>query len=141
LNGDFLNVTPTADVPEERGSGLNAWVEGQFAYYNSDNDDEGNPEGNFFVGYAGVDVKVFDRVLVGVMGQLDWYDEDSDTGRTDGNGWMAGPYVSAQLAPNLFLDVRGMYGESDNSSTQDVQDLEFSGDFDTERWLVEAILS
>jgi len=140
IAGDFLNVTPTSDVVEASGP-VNAWMEGQFAYYNSGDDDEGNPEGNYFVGYAGVDVRVHDGVVIGIMGQLDWLGEDSDTGRSDGDGWMIGPYLSAELAPNLFLDLRGMYGRSINSSTQNIMDVEYKGDFDTERLLMEIVLS
>ena len=65
----------------------------------------------------------------------------TDIGKTDGNGWMVGPYISTMLSPNLFLDIRGMYGQSDNSSTQDIQNVEYRGDFETDRYLVEAILS
>ncbi len=96
-----LSVTPTADVPDVRGK-WNAWIEGQFAVYQDDSSDQSS-DGSFFVGYAGIDMEVYDGVVIGIMGELDWMDQESDPGDTSGTSWMVGPYLTAELAPNLFL--------------------------------------
>ncbi len=55
---------------------------------------------------------------------------------------MAGPYVSAELAPNLFFNARAAWGWSSNSANIDVMndDNIFSGDFGTSRSTVRAML-
>jgi hypothetical protein len=140
------NVTPAAGVPRG-GRGINAWVEGQFAFYNDERENE-DASGDFFIGYAGVDIEVFENVNLGIMGEVDWMDEKGDDDdRVEGTGWMIGPYLSAQIRDGVFLDVRAMYGRSENSVRQinrwdeDGREVEHKGDFDTERLLAEATLS
>jgi uncharacterized repeat protein (TIGR01451 family) len=133
-------VMPTADAPRSDG-GINAWIEGQFAFYN-DERDEDDAQGNFFVGYAGVDVEVMDRVNIGIMGEIDWMNEDGDDdAEVDGTGWMIGPYLSAEIAHGIFLDMRAMGGMTNNDIQQAVLGNDYDGDFQTTRWLAEATLS
>jgi hypothetical protein len=56
---------------------------------------------------------------------------------------MVGPYISAELIDGVFLDVRAAWGQSHNDASIDVfqTGLPFAGSFDTDRWLVRAILS
>lgn len=138
VSGD--GIVP-ASAGAQDGSGVHFWIEGQFALYNDAREDE-NAEGDFFVGYAGVDVAVTDAIHIGIMGQLDWMSENGeDDARVEGTGWMVGPYLSAEIASNLFLDVRAMGGQSDNSIRQSVIGIDYDGDFQTDRWLAEAALS
>ena len=72
--------------------------------------------------------------------QIDWMDELSSTlGRNaDGRGWMAGPYVSARLTPNLFFDARALWGRSSNH----IDPLgAYTDSFDTNRALASAKLT
>lgn len=111
------------------------WAEGHYV----DFQDAGDRNGDFAVGYLGVDCQVHPAVIAGVLGQVDWMDDrigsvDSDT---DGVGWMIGPYATARLTPNLFLDVRAAWGQSDN----DVNVGGVTASFDTTRWLVSSQLT
>jgi uncharacterized repeat protein (TIGR01451 family) len=133
-------VMPTADAPRSDG-GINAWIEGQFAIYN-DERDEDDVNGDFFVGYAGVDIEVMNRVNIGIMGEIDWMNEDGDdNAEVEGTGWMIGPYLSAEIADGIFLDMRAMGGTTDNDIRQAVLGIDYDGDFQTTRWLAEATLS
>lgn len=51
---------------------------------------------------------------------------------------MAGPYVSARLAPNLFFDARGAWGTSSNSINPFGL---YTDRFTTDRWLAQANLT
>ena len=142
-------VTPTADAPPEGAGSLNVWTEGNFAFYGDQREDE-DVKGDFFVGYAGIDLAVYHRVNVGIMGEIDWtVEEGDDDGRVSGTGWMVGPYLSAELADGLFLDARAMRGWSSNAIRQISTEVrpgetsfsEYEGDFDTGRWLAEATLT
>jgi hypothetical protein len=148
LNGP--RVMPTADAPGN-DHGINAWIEGQFAIYGDERENE-DASGDFFVGYAGIDFEIFDNVNLGIMGSLDWMDEEGDEDdRVEGTGWMVGPYLSAEIGHGVFLDLRAMYGKSDNSirqinrwdleGTENDRAVEHKGDFETERFLAEATLT
>ncbi len=81
--------------------------------------------------------------MIGVMGEFDWLHETSPTmqGDMEGTGWMVGPYVSYAVSEKLFLDFRAMWGQSQNHAAQEVLGSFYQGDFDTERWLVDARLA
>ena len=134
-------ISPAADLVDS-SSAFNAWLEGQFAIYRDD--DAGQSQtGDFFVGYAGADWRVNDRALLGVMGQLDWAEDrqDSSINVVSGTGWMVGPYLSAEPVDNIFVDLRALWGRSDNSAIQDVLGSRYEGGFDTERWLAQAVIA
>jgi len=100
----------------------------------------GNANNNFWVGYLGGHVFFSPNLLVGGLVQMDWAEETNDTAATsaDGKGWMVGPYLAAKHSDrNLFLNARVAYGRSDNDLT--VSNTE--GNFQTERWLVNAKLA
>ena len=50
-------------------------------------------------------IEVMDRVILGVMAELDWMSEDTDDANVDGTGWMIGPYLSAEIADGVFLEI------------------------------------
>ncbi len=134
-------ISPAADLADS-SSAFNAWLEGQFAIYRDD--DAGQSQtGDFFVGYAGADWRVNDRALLGVMGQLDWTEDrqDNSISVVSGTGWMVGPYLSAEPVDNIFVDLRALWGRSDNSAIQDVLGSRYEGGFDTERWLAQAVIA
>ncbi len=134
-------ISPAADLVDS-SSAFNAWLEGQFAIYRDD--DAGQSQtGDFFVGYAGADWRVNEHVLLGVMGQIDWAEDRqaNSINVVSGTGWMAGPYLSAEPVDNIFVDLRALWGQSDNSAIQDVLGSRYEGGFDTERWLVQAVIA
>ena len=111
------------------------WVEGHYVDFR----DAGDRKGDFAVGYIGIDCQVHPSIIAGVLGQVDWMDDriGNVASDTNGVGWMVGPYATARLTPNLYLDVRGAWGQSDN----DVNVAGVTGSFDTTRWLVSSQLT
>ena len=95
----------------EPGS-FDIWGEAYISSFNID-----QRSGNFGIYYLGGDYLVNENLLVGVLGQLDSidYDDNFQVGVLDGEGWMAGPYVTARLSDNLYADGRITYGTSDNT--------------------------
>lgn len=111
------------------------WAEAQLIDYQV-----GTSGGSANIIYGGVDYAVSSKVLLGVMGQYDAFSANSSlkTGVSDGNGWMVGPYVTAQLSENLYFDARGAWGRSDNTVSPFGT---YTDTFDTERVLVGARLT
>ncbi len=112
-----------------------AWAEAHYMNFQ----DAGDRQGNFAVGYVGIDCLVHPAIMVGFLGQVDWMDDEigNVNSDTDGLGWMAGPYATARLTPNLYFDIRAAWGQSDN----DVNVAGVTGSFDTTRWLVSGQLT
>jgi outer membrane autotransporter protein len=78
-------------------------------------------------------------LLVGVLAQFDSMELRSSASAyaIKGEGWMAGPYATARLTSNVFLQARAAAGGSSNS----VQPfLTYSDNFKTSRWLASATL-
>jgi hypothetical protein len=149
IKGDFAlssavldrmtSITPVADISPPRSTrDVNIWVEGRLAVFDSDAD---SAKSNFFVGYAGMDLRIYETLALGIMGQMDWTEEKINAGKTDGTGWMVGPYLTSELSPNLFFDARALWGRSDNDARQTVAGESFVGAFETERLLIEARVS
>ena len=113
----------------ERG-GLDIWAQGSIIDARF-----GNNRGTLSVGYIGADYLLGDSLLVGALVQFDGFSNDHSTlgaGQAEGDGWMAGPYVTARLGERLFVDARVALGRSSNT----VSPLGTSVDaFDTERLL------
>ena len=131
-----------SEQPYDPSNALNAWTEGQFGLY-ADDEGESGSSGDFFLGYAGIDWRINERLMIGIMGELDWLHETSPgvSGDVEGTGWMVGPYVSYAVSEKLFLDLRAMWGRSENQAAQEVLGSLYQGDFDTERWIVDARLA
>ncbi|MCP5396387.1 MAG: autotransporter domain-containing protein [Sphingomonadaceae bacterium] len=93
----------------------------------------GAHKGTLRVIYAGADYRLGKDVLAGMMVGFDDFSRKGGlgaAGAAEGKGWMAGPYVMARLAPNLYADARAAWGKSDNV----VSPLgTFSDGFDTSR--------
>jgi outer membrane autotransporter protein len=122
----------------ESASPWDVWVEGRYSAFDDDN---GNLDRDGHVGvlYAGVDYRFGNNVLAGLLVQFDWSKENSGalSSNVDGNGWMIGPYVSARLHENIYVDVRAAWGGSNNDLTLG----DATGTFDTTRWLVKGTLA
>lgn len=129
---DFIpdSQPPITQQPLAQESCWDVWAEAHYVNF----EDAGNRQGDFAVGYVGIDCLVHPAIMVGFLGQVDWMDDrignvNSDT---EGLGWMAGPYATARLTQNLYFDIRAGWGQSDN----DINVAGVTGEFDTTRWLV-----
>jgi hypothetical protein len=116
-----------------RSAGLHVWSEGYFAAFQEDMSRTLSNQGDFEVVYAGADVLLWPNVMLGMLVQFDWLNEEELFGDVDGQGWMAGPYLGILLGRNWEFDARAAWGQSDN-------DLGPVGSFDGDRWLVRASL-
>lgn len=114
------------------------WVEAYLRRFWSDAA-SADREGTLGIVYGGIDYTLTDDILIGFLAQMDWAQESIGATNTqlDGVGWMAGPYATAQLAEDIFLDIRASWGTSSND--QSVAGV--TGSFDTTRWVVAAQLS
>jgi chitinase len=88
------------------------WAEAYFASLDYD-----RHQGEFRVIYTGADYRISPDLLVGVLAQFDDFKIKGAriAGSADGHGWMAGPYMTAKLAPHLYVDARAAWGKSDNT--------------------------
>lgn len=120
-----------------RPSKFDVWVEGHLLGFD---DDGTSSAGHFGVAYIGADYVVKPWLLIGLLGQYDDARQTSYTAnfRTEGWGWMAGPYATARLSPNLFLQGRFAWGQSQNKVSPF---LTYSDRFDTTRWMLSSTLT
>jgi opacity protein-like surface antigen len=118
---------------------IDIWLEAHYNYFKEDRIGYGR-NGNFGIVYLGADYLYTPNVLVGALIQIDsMTDSWKSTGASvSGLGWMAGPYISARLANNLFFDGRVAWGESSNSVNPFGA---YSDKFDTQRSLARANLT
>ncbi|WP_417702252.1 HYR domain-containing protein [Pseudophaeobacter sp.] len=133
----------SADVSVTRAAGTFniASRSGQPIWFNlkgnwSEND---SAETRYAFGALGGHITVNRQLLIGAMLQFDHQSQDDGAASVSGTGWMAGPYVVAQLpAPNLYLEGRLLYGETSNRISPFGT---YEDDFDTTRVLAQAKLS
>ena len=122
----------------DNGTPWDIWVEGRYTAFD---DDSGNfkRDGHVGVLYVGGDYRVADNIIVGVLAQFDWAKDSSSVlaSKVDGNGWLVGPYMSARIHENIYLDLRAAWGQSSN----DIDVAGATGSFDTSRWLVKGTLA
>lgn len=85
--------------------------------------------------FLGADYRLNSRLLVGLLGQVDFTDmkDAQETASVEGVGWMVGPYLVARVHDNLVLDARVAAGASSN----DIRPFNtYEDEFDTFRWLI-----
>jgi hypothetical protein len=135
----LIGKMPVKAKPYEAAPSFDLWVEAHFNEYVA-NAGPLDSRGKFNIVYLGADYLFMRSVLVGFLVQYDWSSESSalPASAADGQGWMAGPYVSARLAPNLFFDARAAWGTSSNSINPFGL---YTDRFATDRWLVQANLT
>jgi hypothetical protein len=100
-------------------------------------------EGEFRLVSIGMDRLVNDRLALGLIVQADRMREArGDGGIVSGRGWMAGPYLSAEIAQGLFFSARAAAGESGNMAELDPMGdgRRFTARFTTNRTLWRASL-
>ncbi len=142
---DHLQVAQGGTVAHERRR-FDVWVEGSFHKFNGG----AGSDGDFAIAHLGVDYLMSPDLLVGGMLQYDRLtgSNDNDNSRTEGTGWMVGPYVTARLQENLYLDARVAGGTADNdvtpvgtytdsfTSTRWLADISLSGEFIRDQWTI-----
>ena len=120
------------------------WAEGEYSRHIDRTGTIGARNGDFGMISVGGDRLLNPQLAMGFMAQFDRAGETIDsTSDISGQGWLAGPYLSAELTPGLFLSARGAWGRSFNDAALDVnQDGSawFGGTFRTSRTLVRAML-
>ncbi|MDH4983782.1 autotransporter outer membrane beta-barrel domain-containing protein [Hyphomicrobium sp. D-2] len=122
----------------ETASPWDIWVEGRYSAFDDDTANF-NRSGHVGLLYVGGDYRVTENMIVGVLAQFDWAKDEIGAlqSKIDGNGWMIGPYMSARVHQNIYLDVRAAWGRSSN----DLALAGTTGAFDTSRWLVQGTLA
>ena len=137
--GMGLGSMPRPQPVRAAPSSFDIWAQGSIYYY-EDDDLNVQRQGHASLIFAGADYLIHPAILVGLLVQSDWISERSASLGTSasGNGWMAGPYISIGLTPNLFFDARAAWGKSDNS----IDPLGvYTDNFSTDRSLVSAKLT
>ena len=113
---------------------FDAWLEGSFALF-----DDGGPDGTFQTISVGADYLVNQNLLIGAFAQIDHFSQNAseDPAFVSGTGWLAGPYVTARLSDNLYLDVLAGIGTSHNTISPYGT---YKDTFETARWGVSGAL-
>ncbi len=127
------------EVGNPSPSPANVWIKGRWAKTNDDRDDV-DEESDFGIIYLGADYRFSGDLLIGLLGQYDWFDESSQGfgSKAEGEGWMIGPYLVSRLKDNLTMDVRAAWGQSDNKINPIGS---YWDSYDSERWQVEGNLT
>lgn len=116
-------------------TGIDIWMRGQWARF--DNDDT---SGDFGLVFIGADYRFENGLVLGFVTSIDWTSEENNTQnfKADGRGWLAGPYVVANITDKLIFDGRVAWGRADNSISPFNT---YEDDFDSERWLISGKLT
>lgn len=114
------------------------WVEGRFSGFDDEAANLGR-DGHVGLLFVGTDYRITPDLIVGGLVQWDWSKDDVSALNTyvTGTGWMLGPYVSARVHENLYVDLRAAWG----SSWNDLDTAGASASFDTTRWLIKGTVS
>jgi uncharacterized repeat protein (TIGR01451 family) len=117
LSGSPLTMSASLGAIEaaagnKQPSRLDVWMDGTFGLF-----DKSGPNGAFGLGAIGGDYLVNADLLIGGMLQVDSVAQSSvlDPGTISGTGWLAGPYMTARLTDNLYLDLLAAAGTSSNT--------------------------
>ena len=118
-----------------------SWIEAASSLYNDGTGALGTRDGHFGMLSVGTDYLVNQGLAIGLMVQVDKASEEID-GFSDisGTGWLAGPYLSMEVAPDLYFSARAAWGDSSNDAAIDIAGDLFTGSFSTRRSLARAML-
>ncbi|WP_270373873.1 Ig-like domain-containing protein [Marinicauda sp. Alg238-R41] len=127
--------------------GWDIWLAAQVAGVSDDRAGE-DAESDFGVAQLGIDYRMGEDVILGLLAQYDWMDESAreiveeagaiSGARVEGDGWMAGPYAVWRIQDSLVFDALAMYGGSD--SRVDPLGL-YRDEFETDRFMLRANLT
>ncbi|MGJ8527888.1 autotransporter outer membrane beta-barrel domain-containing protein [Maritalea sp.] len=132
--GFYNSRTGSANVPDI--GKWDIWSEGSFNIFN----DHNTQSGRFGVIHVGADYLLSDDVLLGAKAQIDWMNQAfaSTNGKVEGTGFMVGPYATIALGENLFFDISGAWGMSQNAISPFGT---YTDHFSTSRWMLDGALS
>ena len=117
-------------------SPFNIWIDGAFLAHNRD--ENGSRWGSFAMINAGADYLLTEKALVGLSFHYDRMTDPTDAdAELTGNGWLAGPYASLEVAHNIFWNASLRYGGSSN----DIDTRFWDGTFDTTRWMADTSIT
>ena len=139
LTGSFsTSLTQLAGANEggDYAAPFNIWVDGTFMLHNRAEND--GRWGSFAMINFGADYLLSEKALLGLSFHYDNMSDptDEDT-ELRGNGWLAGPYASFEIAEGLFWDTSLLYGGSFN----EIGTTFWDGNFETERWMFDTSLT
>ncbi len=134
----FDDVMPSISdlAATARATELDLWIDGTWSRV-----DGGDTTSDFGLLHIGADYRLSGNLLIGLLGQFDWSNEDeadAQNTQTDGFGWMIGPYAATRLHQHLIFDTRAAWGQSDNEVGPVGSDTDR---FETERWLLHSGLT
>lgn len=117
------------------------WAEAQFSVYKDGTGTLDERDGRFGLLSFGTDYLLTPKLAIGLMVQVDSASEKID-GFSDisGTGWLAGPYLSMEVAPDLYFSARAARGHSSNDASIEIDGELYSGGFSTDRRLARAML-
>ncbi len=109
----YLLATPAAASPK-RQPAWNAWIKGKWTSYDGDGS---SFDGHMIDVLAGVDYRVYEMAVVGVLGGYGNTDFDTEISGTSGSfkadGYSVGPYMAIRLSDNTQFDALAAYTYSD----------------------------
>ncbi|MFN7011388.1 MAG: Ig-like domain repeat protein [Allorhizobium sp.] len=118
-------------------SRFNLWIDGSVSAF-TDKEETDGEWGSFAMLNLGADYLVNERLLLGLSFHYDRMNDRTDADAAfKGDGWLAGPYASFEIVPNVFWDTSLLYGGSVNSIDTGL----WSGDFDTRRILADTAIT
>lgn len=129
-DGTKVSIMPVAALMPQQKPKWNAWIKGNYRFYDGD--------GSSFDGHtidvlAGLDYRVADNVVMGLVGGYGVTDFDTLTNGTSGafeaDGYTAGAYAGLKLGENAQLDTLAAYTYSDYENRAGT----VSGDFTAHR--------
>ncbi len=128
-----LSAAESLAMVEPDASGLRFWIDGtNTVHVRSGN--AGEQWGHGATLSLGADMLATEKILLGVSVHVDWMNAQRGDEKNTGTGLAAGPYVSIELAENLYLDASMLYGQSWNDTTDGI----FAATFGTTRFLTRA---
>ena len=134
IDGELGVEISAFDAERTDNTGWDMWMQAALLHIDTD-----TSETNLGLVFAGVDYQFSDRLLVGLMGQYDWADENGETApfSIDGNGWLVGPYLVAKPTEATTFQARIAYGGSENEISPFNT---YTDTFKTDRFLAKAQL-
>lgn len=125
-----LAMTPagSARSPQAPVSRFNVWVQGSYTHYDGD-----AFSGDAYTGVGGVDYRVLDTVLIGVVGGYEAGDFSftATNGAFDGAGYTLGAYVGVKVHESIFVDASVTHTWLDYDNRVGIN----TGSTDASRWL------
>ncbi len=123
----------------EGGRGFGIWAKGAYSYF----DDRGSAQsvdGAYGVLQGGIDYRLSDQIVIGIMGQGDIYDDDEKSGiaSASGVGFLAGPYAAVEIAASTFFEAAVLGGQAYNTARTTTG---AKADYDSDRLLMTARFS